>query len=73
MQPEPDLASSAAAAQRFRSVSRRGPTYADQHKADFWPDELTLLVLPCGGQRPTAVARTRPSHPLKRATASEAG
>lgn len=59
--------------QRFRSVCRRGPTHADEHQADFRPDELTLLVLPRGGQRPAAVARTRPSDPLTRATAPEAG
>jgi len=50
--------------QRFRSVSRRVPTHADQRRADSRPDELTLLVLPRGRQRPAAVARTRPSHPL---------
>ena len=60
------------AVQRFRSVSRRVPTHADQHQAAFRPDELTLLVLPRGGQRPAAVARTRPAHPLTRATAPEA-
>jgi len=58
--------------QSFRSVSRLGPTHADQHQADFRPDELTLLVLPSGGQRPAAVALTRPSHPPTRATAPEA-
>lgn len=61
-----------AALQRLRSVSRRVPTHADQHQADFRPDELTLLVFPRWGQRPAAVARTRPSHPLMRATAPEA-
>jgi hypothetical protein len=33
---------------------------------------MTLLVLPRGGQRPAAVVRKRPSHPLTRATAPEA-
>lgn len=41
--------------QRLRSVSRRVPTHAHQHEADFRPDELNLLVFP--RRRPTSGSR----------------